>query len=109
MRLPGAEQVRIEDRKVRAYLLSKVHPVGRFKASVFASAGFTDSTLDDFVAQIRRLAAAGEVSVIQDTEFGRKYTVPGTLTGPMKALDVLTVWIQEPGQPAVRLVTVQPR
>jgi hypothetical protein len=109
LRLPGADQVRIDDRKVRAYLLSNVHPVGRFKARVFASAGFTESTLAAFVAEIRRLAAAGEVSATQDTEFGRKYTVVGTLTGPIKAIDVLTVWIEDHGQTAVRLVTVQPR
>ncbi len=39
MRLPGGHQVRIEERKVRDYLLSATHPVGRFKARVFASAG----------------------------------------------------------------------
>jgi hypothetical protein len=109
LRLPGAEQVRIEDAKVRSYLLSTGHPVGRFKARVFASAGFTEATLDVFVAEVRRLAASEEVSGSEDTEFGRKYTLVGTLTGPIKPVDVLTVWIEEPGQPAVRLVTVQPR
>ena len=109
MRLPGGDNVRIEDRKVRSYLLSKAHPVGRFKARVFASAGFTESTMDGFISEIRRVASVGEVSSVEDTEFGRKYTIPGTLTGPVKAVHVLTVWIEEPGQPTVRLVTVQPR
>jgi hypothetical protein len=109
VRLPGGDNVRIEDRKIRSYLLSKVHPVGRFKARVFASAGFSESTIETFVSEIRRLAAAGDVSDTEDTEFGQKYTVPGTLTGPVKAVHVLTVWIKEPGQQAVRLVTVQPR
>ena len=83
--------------------------MGRFKARVFASAGFTDATIDAFVAQIRSLAATGEVSDVEDTEFGRKYTVPGTLTGPAGVVRVLTVWIEEPGQAGLRLVTVQPR
>jgi hypothetical protein len=109
VRLPGGDNVRIEDRKVRSYLLSKTHPVGRFKARVFGSAGFTESTMEAFVSEIRLLAAAGEVSGVEDTEFGRKYTVPGVLTGPVGAVQVITVWIEEPGQPAVRLVTVQPR
>jgi hypothetical protein len=108
LRLPGGETVRIDDRKVRGYLLSKVHPVGRFKARVFASAGFTESAIDAFVAQVRLLAATGEVSGVEDTEYGRKYTVPGALTGPVKAVQVLTVWIEEPGQVSPRLVTVQP-
>ena len=83
--------------------------MGRFKARVFASAGFTESTIEAFVSEIRRVAAVGEISSAEDTEFGRKYTIPGTLTGPVKAVQVLTVWIEEPGQPTVRLVTVQPR
>jgi len=53
VRLPGDASLKIEDRKVRAYLLSKAHPVGRFKARVFASAGFTESTMEAFVSEIR--------------------------------------------------------
>jgi hypothetical protein len=49
------------------------------EARVFASAGFTDSTADAFVSEIRRLASSGEVSETEDTPFGRKYTVIGML------------------------------
>ena len=91
------------------YLLSPVHPVGRFKARVFAAAGFGESTADLFITQVRGLAESGEVEGIEDIEFGRKYTVPGELQGPAGVVRVLTVWIQEPGQSAPRLVTVQPR
>jgi hypothetical protein len=94
---------------VKDYLLSRTHPVGRFKARVFASAGFTDSTADAFVSEIRRLALSGEVSEAEDTPFGRKYTVIGTLTGPVGVVQVATVWLAEPGRAGVRLVTVQPR
>jgi hypothetical protein len=62
-------------------LLSRSHPVGRFKARVFAALGFN----------------------------GRKYTVVGELRGPAGAARVSTVWIQEPGKSSVRLVTVRPR
>jgi len=50
-----------------------------------------------------------EVSKVQDTEFGRKYTVLGELKGPIGAAQMVTVWIQEVGQLHVRLVTVRPR
>jgi len=109
MLLPGGGDVQIEDRKVRGYLLSRTHPVGRFKARVFASAGFTDGTVDAFLSEIRRLAASGEVSRIEDTPFGRKYTVPGMLIGPVGVIRVVTVWLEEPVRAGVRLVTVQPR
>jgi len=59
MLLPGGGDVQIEDRKVRGYLLSRTHPVGRFKARVFASAGFTDGTVDAFLSEIRRLGRPG--------------------------------------------------
>ena len=109
MKLPGADQVRIDERKVRGYLLSPTHPVGRFKARVFAGLGFDEGSAELFMAELRRIAAAGEVGEEEDTEFGRKYTVPDDLTGPVGSAQVLTVWIREPGQEEMRLVTVRPR
>jgi hypothetical protein len=109
LKLPEADRVRIDDLKIGGYLLSSKHSVGRFKARVFASAGFGESTADLFVSEIRRIAASGEVEGIEDIEFGRKYTVSGELRGPTGVVQVLTVWIHEPDQAAPRLVTVQPR
>jgi len=109
LKLPGADRVQVDDLKIRGYLLSPTHPVGRFKARVFAAAGFGESTAELFVSEIRRIAASGEVEGIEDIEFGRKYTVPGELRGPAGVVRVLTVWIQKPDQAAPRLVTVHPR
>ena len=109
MKLPGADQVRIDEQKVRGYLLSRTHPVGRFKARVFAAVGLDESSIQAFVSELHRIAAGGEVAEVEDTGFGRKYTVPGELKGPAGSVQVLTVWIQEAGQTEVRLVTVRPR
>jgi uncharacterized protein DUF6883 len=79
-KLPQADRVVIDPQKVLGYLLSRSHPVGRFKARVFEA-----------------------------VEYGRKYTVVGELRGPAGAVRVLTVWMQEPGAANVRLVTVRPR
>jgi hypothetical protein len=84
MRLPGGGDVQIEDRKVRG-------------------------TVDLFLSEIRRLALSEEVSHLEDTPFGRKYTVPGTLVGPVGVVQVVTVWLERPARDGVRLVTVQPR
>jgi hypothetical protein len=108
-RLPQADRVVIEQRKVRGYLLSPAHPVGRFKARVFAALGFDARTVDAFVEELRRIAATGQVASVEEIEFGRKYTVVGELRGPAGAARVLTVWIQEVGRADVRLVTVRPR
>jgi hypothetical protein len=109
VKLPGADEVRIDEKKVGGYLLSRTHPVGRFNARVFGALGFDEHSVQSFVSELRRIAASGEVVQVEDTEFGRKYTVRGDLKGPAASAQVLTVWIQEAGQAGVRLVTVRPR
>jgi len=59
MKLPRAEAVRIDARKVGNYLLSQTHPVGRYKARIFAAVGFDDTLTDAFIDEVRRIAAAG--------------------------------------------------
>ena len=76
---------------------------------ITAAIGFKEGTAEAFVAEVRRIAAEGEVVGIEDTEFGRKYTVHGELAGPRGAAWVSTIWIQERGKAHVRLVTVRPR
>ena len=109
MKLPAGDDVLIEERKVLEYLLSRSHPVGRFKARLFAALGFESTNVAAFIAELRRIAAVSEVSEVIDTPFGRKYEVPGELKGPFGELPVVTVWFQEGGQERARLVTVRPR
>jgi hypothetical protein len=109
LKVPRAEQVFIDERKVRDYLLSESHPVGRFKARVFAALGFDGRGARDFIAELRRIVKAGEASEVVQTPFGRKYVVPGVLHGPLGAAPVVTVWLLEQGQERARLVTVRPR
>jgi hypothetical protein len=108
VRLPHHDSGQIDIRKVRDYLLSPAHPVGRFKARVFKALGFDVATVEAFVAEVRRIASEGDVSEVEDFEFGRKYTVPGELKGPIGSTRVLTVWMQDSGREDVRLVTVRP-
>jgi hypothetical protein len=108
VKLPQHDSVQIDIRKVRDYLLSPVHPVGRFKARVFKALGFDQANVDAFVTEVRRIASDGDVSEVEDFEFGRKYTVPGELRGPIGSARVLTVWIQDSGREDARLVTVRP-
>lgn len=41
VKLPGAERAFIDPSKVRDYLLSESHPVGRFKAAFFIALGYS--------------------------------------------------------------------
>lgn len=43
MKLPERDRAIIDAEKLRDYLLSPSHPVGRFKAAFFASLGYTQA------------------------------------------------------------------
>ena len=110
MKLPNAERAVIDERKVRDYLLSRTHPIGRFKASFFARAGFTSADWQRLVQQLRSLAAHGKAVLGETSQYGQKYLISGTLTGPGgTSVEVTTVWIVQTGSDAPRLVTVHPR
>jgi hypothetical protein len=110
VKLPNAERAAIDARKVRAYLLSKSHPIGRFKAAFFARAGFEAANWADLVSQLRDLAVRGEAVPGKATKYGQKYEISGILKGPSGvSLEVTTVWLVPTGANAARLVTVHPR
>ena len=110
MRLPNAWRAIVEERKVRRYLLSRTHPVGRFKAAELARAGFEESDWRALVTQLRRLAVRGHAVPGASTAYGQKYLVSGTLRrSGWDGFKVQTVWIVTgPGRPP-RLVTLFPR
>ena len=110
MKLPNGEKPAIDERKIREYLLSTSHPVGRFKARFFAGIGFGVQDWRELSSAIARVAATGEAEHGQASEYGRKYLVSGTLTGPDgRSAEVVSVWIVRPGDDAPRLVTVYPK
>ena len=109
MRLPNYGKAIIEERKLRDYLLSRSHPVGRFKAKFFAAIGFDSENWAMLQGELRQVAARGEAQLVQEGPFGRKYLVLGTVTGPTgQAAAVATIWIIRSGDDMPRLVTVYP-
>jgi hypothetical protein len=110
MKLPNGHRAAVDERKVREYLLSHSHPIGRFKARVFASVGFHPGNWQLFAQALVDLAATGEATLDAEDAFGRKYLVPGLLRGPTgTALEVVSVWIVPSEGDTPRLVTVYPR
>ncbi len=76
-RLPNADLVLIDERKITHYLLARDHPAGRAKAALFQRFGFGVSdwrVLRDALIEHARTARIASVS---DTEFGRKYILEG--------------------------------
>ncbi len=109
MLLPGADHAVVEPRKLRDYLLATSHSVGRFKASFFASLGFTQDAWGVLAAGLRKHAAVGSVRASETTRFGQKYEVAGQLRGPNgKDAEVVAVWIILNGEEVPRFVTRVP-
>lgn len=109
MRLPNPERAVVPREKVEAYLLSPVHPVGRHKAAFFGSLGYTQAdwqTLSDAITGL----VIGDVARVQETNFGTKYEVPGTITGPNgRAAAIVTAWIVLSSEDFPRFITAYPQ
>lgn len=109
MKLARAERTLIEPAKVRDYLLSREHPIGRFKAVFFESLGYSADAWQRLEADLRALAVAGEAVLGDRTKYGQKYEVRGTLNGPSgRPASLVTVWIVRWGEDAPRFVTAFP-
>lgn len=109
MKLPTGERAVIEPAKIRDYLLSSSHPVGRFKAPFFASLGYTTTNWRRLDEALRDLAVSGDAEPGRDSPYGQKYEIRGTLKGPSgKSAEVLTVWIILFGGDVPQFVTAFP-
>ncbi len=109
MKLPNAENARIEPAKIREYLLSSSHPIGRFKYGFFSRLGYTNEQWARLEADLLELAVTGEAIIGESTEYGQKYEVRGMLKGPSGRLaEVVSVWIVLAGQETPRFITAFP-
>ena len=94
MKLPAAQRAVIAAAKIRDYLLSTSHPVGRFKAPFFASLGYTVADWQRLEQDLLRFANSDEAVPGKESPYGQRYEIRGTLNGPSgKSARVLTVWI----------------
>jgi hypothetical protein len=107
--IPNFERAVIEAHKLTDYLLSQEHPLGRSKANFFQRLGFTRDQPNVLEAGLRRLLSTPNEVAMEDTGFGMKYIVDGTLAGPSGVAAVRTVWIVETGSDLPRFVTAYPR
>ena len=67
MKLPNGDRAVVNEGKLRDYLLSRSHPVGRFKADFFFRLGFQAEAWE---ALAERLARYGEAEEATATEYG---------------------------------------
>jgi hypothetical protein len=109
LRLPSGESAVISPTKIRDYLLSSTHPIGRFKAAFFSVLGYTMDNWERLQKDLLQLARSGEAVAGQGSPYGQKYEVRGTLVGPSgRQARVVTVWIVLNGETYPQLVTAYP-
>lgn len=110
MKLPSGDIAVIDAPKVRDYLLSPEHPVGRFKAAFFATIGYARDDWQRLASDLREIAATGEATPGPANQYGRKYEVHATLRGESGLTgEIVTVWIIVANEAAPRFVTAYPR
>ena len=103
-----AKQADIPAEKLRDYLLSPVHPIGRFKSTFFRGLGYHRDHHEKLAEDIRSLLAVN-AEFVGTTNFGTKYRVRGTIVGPNgRAAVIVTVWIILSGTAVPRFVTAYP-
>ncbi len=108
--LPNKEYAIIEPIKLKDYILSPIHPVGKYKANFFKQAGYTYENWEIFEKDIREQhllnndAKEGKFS-----SFGKKYEITAPLKGPNTFNIIVTsVWIILNGEEIPRLITLIP-
>ena len=109
MKLPGADRTIVDAAKVRDYLLSPEHPVGRFKAVFFGALGYTRDQWQRLQQDLLDLGRSGTAERRDKTRFGQKYEVRGILEGPSgRRAQVVTAWIVLNDEEVPRFLTAFP-
>lgn len=109
MRLPAANRAIVDEAKVRDYLLSLEHPVGRYKAAFFGQLGYSHGDWKRLREDIVSLARRADAEAVELTEYGQKYLTRGILTGPGgNSAEIVAVWLIRPDENLPRLVTAYP-
>src|SRR3990170_3092295 len=109
MRLPNAENAWVDQSKLRDYLLSEAHPVGRSKARFFRETGFHEENMATLEQALLQISRTEEVATTATSAHGVKYVVDGSLVTPSgRTVRLRTVWIVDAGRDRARFVTAYP-
>jgi hypothetical protein len=108
-RLPNADRVIIDPRKITDYLLSPTHRHGASKSQFFYRFGFNRAKPKTLATALRWHARSHDAFEDAATPFGITYHVDGSLQSPDgRNPNVRVVWMIRHGEVRPRLVTVIP-
>jgi len=109
VKLPKSDNAVVDVEKVRDYLLSASHPVGRMKAAFFMALGYLEAEWSQLQRDLLEFAQLHSATPGRFTRYGNKYEVRGTLKGPSgRTASLQTVWIVRHGEDFPRFITAFP-
>jgi hypothetical protein len=107
--LPHADQALVDKAKICDYLLSSVHPVGRFKARVFLSLGYTIKAWTRLRDDLLHHGRTGVVERIESSTYGTRVVISARLEGPNgSSKQFRTIWLIADHSNQPRLITAFP-
>ena len=109
MRLPNADRAEIDPAKLRDYLLSTEHSLGRFKARFFGALGFSAQRWEALESALRRQHLTQNAEPAASAAHGQKFTIRAILNGSSgQSAVVVSVWFVPVGETVPRFVTAYP-
>ena len=109
MLLPNADDAIIDPVKLRDYLLSTEHPLGRFKARFFSALGFSADRWEELESALRTQHLTQETGSAAVVSGGRTFTIRAILIGPNgQSAAVVSVWFIRASEAMPRFVTAYP-
>jgi len=108
-RMPNYEKAIIDPVKLKDYVLSDTHPIGRFKAVLFRQMGHRQRNWGQFVEDIRMQHLSLDAELGEKTKYGQKYIITGDIKGPSgKVMKLKSIWIILTGEELPRFITIYP-
>jgi len=109
MKIPNYENALIPVEKIRDYLLSRLHPIGKAKATFFNNIGYYQENLDLLIEDLYFIVKHNEVQDIIKSSFGMKYIIKGNIGSRFdKNVEIITIWIIDDNNTYPRFITAYP-
>lgn len=109
MQLPNREKAYIPISKLKDYLLSETHSVGKFKAKFLRSVGFNETNTHLLKQGLINIAHSQNIKEAVSSPHGIKHIIDGLLQTPAcGSIKMRTVWIIDRDQDRPRFVTAYP-
>ncbi len=106
MRMPNPGRAVVDLEKLRNYCLNPGHPRGRHKARVFLSTlGLTGDHAEQLRDSLLAAAHAEDAVAAERDDYGQRYVVDFTTSGPTGRAGVRSSWIVRRGEDFPRLTS----